>query len=102
MTEEKIMAAALSDPDAQPLTEEQLNRLKRAPRAKIIRRVLHLSQEEFAQRYHIPIGMLRDWEQGRCEPNPVTKAYLHVIASSPDEIVAALNSPVPPMKPDWL
>ncbi|MDR3526892.1 MAG: hypothetical protein P4L57_06395 [Rhizomicrobium sp.] len=35
MTEEEVMAAALSDPDAQPLTEEQLSRMKRTPRAKI-------------------------------------------------------------------
>jgi putative transcriptional regulator len=100
MTEEEIMTAALSDPDAQPLTEEQLSRMKRTPRTKIIRRVLHLSQEEFALRYHIPIGTLRDWELGRCEPDPIAKAYLHVIAYNPDGVVAALNSPVPPMKPD--
>jgi len=65
-----------------------------------MRRVLHLSQEEFALRYHIPIGTLRDWELGRCEPDPIAKAYLHVIAYNPDGVVAALNSPVPPMKPD--
>jgi len=35
MTEEEVMAAALSDPDAQPLTEEQLSRMKRPPRARI-------------------------------------------------------------------
>jgi len=39
------------------------------PRVKIIRRALHLTQEEFAERYHIPLGTLRDWEQGRAEPD---------------------------------
>ena len=39
------------------------------PRAKIIRRALGLSQEEFAARYRIPIGTLRDWEQGRTTPD---------------------------------
>ncbi len=60
MTEEEIYAAALSDPDAQPLTEADLARMKRVSRAKTIRRVLQLTQEEFAARYHIPLGTLRD------------------------------------------
>lgn len=34
--------------------------MKRTPRAKIIRRALGLAQEEFAARYRIPIGTLRD------------------------------------------
>lgn len=38
MTEEEIEAAALSDPDAQPLTEEQLARARRVPRVKTLRR----------------------------------------------------------------
>ena len=37
MTEEEIYAAALSDPDAQPLTEADVARLKRVSRAKNIR-----------------------------------------------------------------
>jgi putative transcriptional regulator len=34
MTDEEFRAAALSDPDAQPLTQEQLARMRRAHRAK--------------------------------------------------------------------
>src|SRR5213080_1032298 len=68
MTDEEVHAAALSDPDAQPLTKEDFARMKRTPRAKIIRRALGLTQEEFSSRYHIPLGTLRDWEQGRTEP----------------------------------
>jgi len=64
MTAEAIERAARADRDAQPLTETDLKRMKRAPRAKIIRRALQLTQEEFAERYHIPLGTLRDWEQG--------------------------------------
>jgi putative transcriptional regulator len=62
MTEAERHLAAISDPDAQPLTEDDFRRMKRTPRAKIIRRALGLSQEDFAARYHIPIGTLRDWE----------------------------------------
>jgi putative transcriptional regulator len=38
ITEAEIHAAALADPDAQPLTEEKLARPKRVPRAKSLRR----------------------------------------------------------------
>jgi putative transcriptional regulator len=77
MTPAAIEAAARDDRDAQPLTAADLKRMKRTPQAKIIRRALALTQEEFAARYHIPQGTLRDWEQGRARP---TQAYLKIIA----------------------
>jgi len=91
MTEEEKHAAALSDPDAQPLTEEDFKRMKRVPRARTLRRALGLSQEEFAARYHIPLGTLRDWEQGRAEPDQAARAYLKVIAAAPDVVRKALT-----------
>jgi len=69
MTPEAIERAARADPDAQPLTDADLMRMRRTPRTKVIRRALDLTQEEFAARYHIPLGTLRDWEQGRTEPD---------------------------------
>jgi len=92
MTDEEIHAAALADPDAQPLTEERLAKMKRVPRARTLRRALGLTQEEFAARYHIPIGTLRDWEQGRTEPDQPARAYLHVIARDPDGVRRALEA----------
>ena len=85
-------AAALSDPDNRPLTEEDMRQMRRSPRAKIIRRALGLSQEDFAARYHIPIGTLRDWEQGRVEPDQAARAYLTVIAREPEAVRKALRS----------
>ena len=69
MTDDEVMAAALSDPDAQPLSPADLKRMKQTPRAKIIRRALGLTQEEFATRFQIPLGTLRDWERGAAEPD---------------------------------
>jgi DNA-binding transcriptional regulator YiaG len=60
-----VEVAARADREAQPLTAGDLKRMKRTPQAKIIRRALALTQEEFAARYQIPLGTLRDWEQGR-------------------------------------
>ena len=91
-TDEEITAAALSDPDARPLTPEQLRKAPRVPRTKTLRRALHLTQEEFAARYRIPIGTLRDWEQGRCEPDQPARAYLAVIAHDPEGVRRALRS----------
>ena len=92
MTAEAIEQAARADRDAQPLTEADLRRMKRTPQAKIIRRALELTQEDFAVRYHIPLGTLRDWEQGRAEPDQPTRAYLTLIARDPDHVNRILNS----------
>jgi putative transcriptional regulator len=92
MSEAEVMAAALSDPDAQPRSTAQLARMKHTPRAKLIRRALGLTQEEFASRFHIPLGTLRDWEQGASEPDQAARAYLTVIARDPKAVTKALNS----------
>jgi putative transcriptional regulator len=92
MTEAEVQAAALADPDAQPLTEEKLARMKPVPRAKTLRRALGLTQEEFAARYHIPIGTLRDWEQGRSELDQPARAYLKVNAGDPEGVRRALEA----------
>jgi putative transcriptional regulator len=91
MTPAAIEEAARADSDAQPLSPDDLKRMKRTPQAKIIRRALALTQEEFAIRYHIPLGTLRDWEQGRAEPDQATQAYLKVIAREPERVERVLN-----------
>ena len=79
------------DPDAQPLSAADFARMKRVPQIKVIRRALNLTQEEFSLRFHIPLGTLRDWEQGRAEPDQPTRAYLKLIARDPDYVYRALN-----------
>jgi putative transcriptional regulator len=91
MTEAERHAAAASDPDSRPLTADDFKRMKKTPRAKIIRRALGLSQEEFAARFHVPIGTLRDWEQGRKEPDAAARSYLVVIGRNPDAVMEALK-----------
>ena len=85
-------AAALADPDARPLAAEDFKRMRRTPRIKIIRRALGLTQEEFSARLHIPVGTLRDWEQGRKEPDAVARAYLEVIGRNPSAVAEALRA----------
>ena len=90
MTEEEVMAAALADPDAQPLTEEQLARMRPVPQSRPLRYRLKLTQQQFAERYHIPLGTLRDWEQMRSEPDQAARAYLKIIARHPDLVAETL------------
>lgn len=92
MSDEEKHAAAMSDPDAQPMTENDFKRMKRRPQVFVIRRALGLTQQEFSTKFHIPLGTLRDWEQGRKEPDTATRAYLRVIASRPDVVAESLTS----------
>jgi putative transcriptional regulator len=85
LTDAEVHAAALADRDAQPLTDEALARMKPVPRARTLRRALGLTQEEFA-------GTLRDWEQGRSEPDQPARAYLIVIAHDPEGVRRALEA----------
>lgn len=91
MSAAAVEHAPRADRDARPLTEKDVKRMRRTPQAKIIRRALELTQEEFATRYHIPLGTLRDWEQGRAEPDQPTRAYLTLIARDAERVNQTLN-----------
>jgi putative transcriptional regulator len=91
MSADQRHAAALADPDALPLTDADMHRMKQTPRLRIIRRALGLTQEAFSARFQIPLGTLRDWEQRRAEPDQTARAYLKAIAGDPDAVRRALD-----------
>jgi putative transcriptional regulator len=95
MADAEVEAAAFGDPDAQPLSDATLVRMRRVPRVKTLRRALKLTQQEFAARYQIPLGTLRDWEQARAEPDQPARAYLKAIAGDPEGVRRALHSRAP-------
>jgi putative transcriptional regulator len=70
----------------------ELRAMKRVAPIKRIRWQLGLSQEDFAHRFEIPIGTLRDWEQGRSNPDRPALAYLKVIGTDPEFVGQALRS----------
>ena len=90
MTDEEVHAAALSDPDAQPLPPD-MKGLTRIPNVKRLRAKLDMTQEEFAETYRIPLGTLRDWEQRRKFPDAPARAYLLVIEGNPQGVAALLK-----------
>jgi putative transcriptional regulator len=83
--------AALSDPDAPPATKAQLARARRIPTVRALRQKLRLTQEEFAARFHLPLGTVRDWEQGAHRPDKAAQVLLTVIAKDPDAVARALE-----------
>ncbi len=83
MTDEEVVAAARSDPDAQPLTPAQLANMRRVSRVKAIRQRLGMTQTEFAEAFHLPITTLRDWEQHRSTPDAPARALLLAIERDP-------------------
>ena len=58
--------------------------------AKEIREKLGLSQREFAVRFGISVRTLRNWEQGKRDPDGPAKAYLAVIKNDPEAVEKAL------------
>jgi putative transcriptional regulator len=84
MTDEEVMRAARSDPDAQPLTAEQLTKMRRVPRVKALRERLDMTQAQFAAAFHLPITTLRDWEQHRSTPDAPARALLLAIERDPE------------------
>ena len=90
-SEAEIEAAAATDPDNPPLTVEQLGRARRVVAVAGLRRRLGLTQDEFARRYRLPIGTVRDWEQGRSIPDAPARALLHAIDGEPELLARVLR-----------
>ena len=57
-----------------------------------IRRKLKLSQSEFAARFGIAPGTLRDWEQNRKRPEGPARVLLMVIDREPDAVERAIRA----------
>jgi putative transcriptional regulator len=91
MTEEEVIAAALADPDAQPSTPETLAKMHRVSRVKVLRQRLGMNQAEFARIFHLPITMLREWEQHRSIPDAPARALLRAIERDPETMKRLLE-----------
>jgi putative transcriptional regulator len=91
LTDDQIRAAAADDPDAAPIPVHATPGLIPVVNPKRLRDRLGLTQEEFAGRYRIPLGTLRDWEQGRKYPDAPARAYLTVIDRDPQAVASLLG-----------
>ncbi|GIK98575.1 MAG: transcriptional regulator [Alphaproteobacteria bacterium] len=59
---------------------------------RAIRRRTGLSQQKFAARFGFALSALRNWEQGRRQPDPAARAFLRVIDREPEAVSRALSS----------
>ncbi len=92
LTDEQIAAAIADDPDAAPINFHEISGFTRVVNTSRLRRKLGMTQETFAAAYQIPIGTLRDWEQGRKMPDATARAYLKVIERSAETIAKLLSA----------
>ena len=92
LTEAEIKAAAEADLDNPLITETELKKFRPVPNPKEIRKRLNMTQQQFSAQFELPLGTLRDWEQGTREPDSAAKSYLRVIAKNPQAVIQALNS----------
>jgi len=58
---------------------------------KTIRRRLGLTQPAFAARFGFSAGAVRDWEQGRKQPEASARVLLTVIEREPEAVSRALG-----------
>ncbi len=59
---------------------------------RAIRTGLGLSQDAFAMRFGFSAAAVRDWEQGRRQPEQAARTLLLVIAHNPSAVEDALQS----------
>ena len=95
-TDAAIAAAVGDDPDEAPVRSEAELEAARARELERdihgvlrLRRRLGLGQIDFANRYKVPLGTLRNWEQGRAEPDRAAKVLLAAIAADPEGVARA-------------
>ena len=65
-----------------------------APRpinVRAVRERTSLSQEAFSVRYGLDLATLRNWEQGRSEPDAAASTLLWTIARNPDAVETSLD-----------
>ena len=86
------IAAGLNDAIAYTNGDERRARVVRPIDVKAIRTASGMTQSQFAEAFRLPIGTLRDWEQGKSVPDQPARAYLKVIAHDPEGVRRALEA----------
>ena len=91
MTDDDISRQVEENPDAALLfSDDEIERMQYGNHLRNTRTRLGLSQATFAERFRIPVGNVRDWEQGRSLPDLATRAYLTVIEVEPEVVARTL------------
>ncbi len=89
-SESIVLPADPSDPEDRDVTAEAWSAASGRALIRKTRTDLGLSQAEFATRFRVPVGTLRDWEQARVTAPDFAVAYVRVIARHPDMVAQAV------------
>lgn len=88
--EPTALPADAADPEDFHASAKALDRGQRARLIRQTRTGLGLSQSEFASRFRVPVGTLRDWEQARATAPDFAVAYVRVIGQHPEMVAKAV------------
>jgi putative transcriptional regulator len=86
------IAAGLEDAIAYAQGDATRGRIASPVDVKAVRLQAKKTQAQFADAYRIPVATLRDWEQGRRQPDAPARALLAVIAADPLAVERMLAS----------
>lgn len=76
------------DPDAEP----DWSKARLVIPATMVRNKLGLSQQQFADLIGVPVGTVRNWEQGRVVPDAAARTLLVLIWREPEAALRALRA----------
>ncbi len=96
MTDKDIARQIVSNPDAAPdisraLKNGEFKRPIKPAQIKAVRRKTGLSQSRFAARLRLNVATVRNWEQGRTQPDGAAVALLTLIDREPKIAMRALQ-----------
>lgn len=89
-TEEDIRRHMIEDGE-NPDEEPEPARYRLVVPAATVRAKLGLSQQDFADLIKVPIGTLRNWEQGRTIPDPAAQSLMAILWREPEAAIRALR-----------
>jgi len=95
----QLVAAAMSDPDNLPLTDEEWEVVQPFVQvgavsidARAVRENTGLSQSEFARLLRVKVKTLQNWEQHRRTPSGPAAALLMLAAKAPKVVLETLHA----------
>ena len=89
------IAAGLNDAIAYTNGDTGRGRVARPIDGRAIRKSANLTQDQFADRFKLPVGSVRDWEQNRRQPDSGSRIYLQMIEADPaavEQIIAKVQA----------
>ena len=79
------IAAGLEDALAYANGDEERGRVATVD-VRAIRAATGKTQAQFSDAYHLPVGTVRDWEQGRRQPDAPARVLLAMIKRDPGAV----------------